>query len=132
VGIVAIGVPKKIEAGKRTKVSVKVKNFSNSTQTRNVQLLVNGAPAGPSQSITLRRYDNKVVKFEVRFNKGTATLTASLLPGDSNPANDTKTITVKVKDRDPGHNDHDDRDDRDDDDRHHDKDDDDRGRGGRD
>jgi hypothetical protein len=100
-------------------VYVKVKNFSNSTQTRNVQLFVNGAPAGPGQLVTVKRYDDNSAKFEVRFNKGTSTLSANLFPGDSNPSNDNRTRTVKV--RGGGSNDDDD------DGHHHDKDDDDRG-----
>jgi hypothetical protein len=102
---------------------VKIKNYSNSGQTRNVQLFVNGAPAGPGQLITLGPGKDGSVKYEVRFNNGTATLSANLFPGDSNPANDNRTITVTVR---GGGNDHDD------DDRHRDKDDDDRGRDGRD
>jgi hypothetical protein len=40
------------------------------------------------------------VKFDVTFGSaGTATLDASLFPGDSNPSNDTLTETVEVKDK---------------------------------
>jgi hypothetical protein len=114
VGIVAINISKKVEAGRNTEVAVSIKNYSNSTQTRNVQLFVNDAPAGPGQLITLGPGKDGSVKYEVRFNNGTATLSANLFPGDSNPANDNGTRTVMVGQN----NDHDD--------------DDDRGRGGRD
>ena len=40
------------------------------------------------------------VKFDVLFNTpGTATLEASLFPGDSNPGNDAKTVNLIVGDK---------------------------------
>jgi hypothetical protein len=101
VGIVEIkGAPKRIDAGKVRKVEVIVKNYGNSTQTRNVSLFLNGTPVGPGVSVTLAKGKEQGVKFDVQFNTpGTDALKASLFPGDSNPDNDTKTMTVIVQDK---------------------------------
>ena len=100
VGIKGIAGPKHVDDCKKKKYEVKVKNNSNTSQTRNVQLFVNGAPAGPGQLITLASGQEGKVKFEVSFSSaGTATLDASLFPGDSNPGNDTLSETVEVKDK---------------------------------
>jgi len=55
VGIKDIAGPKKADTCKTKKYEVKVKNNSNTSQTRNVQLFVNGVAAGPGQLITLPR-----------------------------------------------------------------------------
>jgi hypothetical protein len=81
-------------------VEVKVKNFSDSTQTRNVSLFLNGVNTGIGQLITLQKGKEVTVKFNVHFSTpGTSVLEATLFPNDVNPANDTKTMTVKVKDK---------------------------------
>ena len=59
-----------------------------------------GSPAGPGQLVTLGPGKEANVKFDVSFSTaGTATLDASLFPGDSNPSNDTASMTVEVKDK---------------------------------
>jgi hypothetical protein len=98
-GIRAInGVPKKVKSGKIKTVTVKVKNYSNSEQTRNVRLFMNGQSAGIEASIVLAPRKQQKVKFEVLFNTpGEATVEAILIPGDVNPANDVKTDTVTIQ-----------------------------------
>ena len=86
-------------------MEVRVKNYSDSSQTRNVSLFLNGVNTGIGQLITLGAGDEGSVKFDVvPSSPGTATLQASLFPGDANPDNDTRTETVKVgnKDKDKG------------------------------
>jgi Zn-dependent metalloprotease len=81
-----------------------VKDFSKDgkdnkgSQTRSLSLTLNGVPvSGSPVSVTLTKHDEVKVKFDVLFSTaGTATLRASLSPADVNPANDTKTETVKV------------------------------------
>ena len=53
--------------------------------------------------MTLEGGKEENVRFDMEFNTpGTATLEASLFPGDVNPNNDTKTTTVKVEDKGKG------------------------------
>ena len=86
--------------GKVSKVEVKVKNYSNTSQTRNMSLSMNGVNTGIGQLITLNAGNEGIVKFDVvPTAPGAATLEANLFPGDSNPSNDTKTVTVKVGDK---------------------------------
>ena len=81
-----------------------IKDFSKdgkddkSSQTRSLSLTLNGVPVnGSPVSVTLTKHDEVKVKFDVLFGAaGIATLQASLSPADSNPANDTKTETVRV------------------------------------
>ena len=101
VGILAInGAPKNIDEGKKRKVDVKIKNYSTSTQTRNVSLFLNGVNTGAGQLVTLDPGKEGHVTFVVVFDTaGTAALEASLFPGDSIPDNDTLTKTVVVSDK---------------------------------
>jgi hypothetical protein len=82
------------------KVEVKVKNFSNTSQTRNVQLFLDGSPIGGGQLITVAAGKEMNVTFNITATgatAGTHTLTASLYPNDSNPSNDSLSKSVKVK-----------------------------------
>ena len=105
VGITAVDAPK-ANAGSVSKVKVKVKNYSNSSQTRNVSLFLNGQNTGIGMLVTLDAGKEGSVIFNVEFDaSGPATLEASLFPGDSNPSNDTEMVTVKVgkgKNKDKG------------------------------
>jgi hypothetical protein len=64
-----------------------------------VSLTLNGVPvSGSPVSVTLNKGQEINVKFTVTFTTpGNSVLTATLSPSDVNPANDTKTKTVKVK-----------------------------------
>jgi len=81
---------------------VVVHNFSKSAQTRSVNLTLNGVPvSGSPVSVSLgkgKKYNEADVTFNVVFGaEGTAVLKATLSPADEKPANDTATVTVKVK-----------------------------------
>ena len=81
-----------------SQVDVKVKNYSNSTQTRNVSLFFDGVNTGIGQLITLNAGKEGTVHFSVTpATKGNVTLMGSLFPGDSNTSNDTRSETATVK-----------------------------------
>jgi subtilase family serine protease len=87
-----------LKTGEPKKIEVKVKNFSNSSQTRNVSLFLNGVNVGIGQLVTLAPGQEMNVKFNVTATiAGTGTLTATLFPNDSNPSNDTLSVSVKIK-----------------------------------
>ena len=107
-----IGVPKNIDKGDTGTVSVvvlDVKFLNGIPQTRSLSLTLNGVPvSGSPVSITLtKKKPIQAVPFKILFAKqGTAVLKATLSPADVNPANDTLTRTVTVRDR-HDHNQHD-------------------------
>ena len=87
-----------MKTGEASNVDVKVHNYSNNSQTRNVRLLLNGVNTGIGQLITLAPGSDGTVSFSVTpTTAGMGTLMATLYPGDSNPSNDSLSKTVKIK-----------------------------------
>jgi len=101
VAVTSLAVSGKVKPGSTVLISIGVANQGNQTETFNVSLAVSAGTAGPAKSVTLAAgaSSSQSISWTLPNSRGTysATGSASIVPGETDTADNSKTGTLSVR-----------------------------------